>query len=294
MIDFGVNPVYANPVLHIEGTGLASCKVAAQAAIIAVFLCTAFSPISYDGVNGALARVAGATPVRLTPLILSPMISLVGDGFTTYYRVAIMNTLQSTSVQNLPVVFWQDQPVITTESLASVYEVDVKNIHDNFKNNAARFVEGQHYFKLAGQDLKGFSLQPENIGLQISNKTRQLILWTERGTVRHAKMLGTDKAWEVQDQLEQFYFTQKSASKSVEKPEAITLADIEKLIDQKLIAQKPAPQLSEPKSTHICNTISSGVKFPEPAPGCIRCISDIDIAQLARELSVQGYRISRI
>ena len=129
-----------------------------------------------------------------------------------------MSALQTQSVQNLPLITWQNIPVITTETLSSVYEVDVKNIHDNFKNNTARFVEGQQYFKLTGSDLKGFSLQPENIGLQISSKTRQLILWTERGTVRHAKMLGTDKAWDVQDQLEQFYFAKKAEATSTPEP----------------------------------------------------------------------------
>lgn len=33
------------------------------------------------------------------------------------------------------------------------------------------------------------------------------MLWTEWGTVRYAKMLGTDKVWEVQDKLEAFYFS---------------------------------------------------------------------------------------
>jgi hypothetical protein len=38
------------------------------------------------------------------------------------------------------------------------------------------------------------------------------MLWTERGTVRHAKMLGTDKAWDVQDRLEDCYFAVKEQS----------------------------------------------------------------------------------
>lgn len=36
------------------------------------------------------------------------------------------------------------------------------------------------------------------------------MFWIERGTVRHVKMLGTDKAWEVQDKLEEFYFTRNA------------------------------------------------------------------------------------
>lgn len=212
------------------------------------------------------------------------------------YQEAVMaaHSLQDTHVQNLPVIFWQNQVVITTESLANVYKVKPIQIQQNFKNNSARFVEGIHFYKLIDQELKNFKDYLENFEVvQIAKNTKHVFLWTERGTVRHAKMLGTDKAWEVQENLEQFYFTQKAASKPIEKPEALTLADIERLIDQKLSAQKPEPPKLDQPATHIRNTTSSGVKFPEPAPGCIRCISDIDIAQLARELAVQGYRIVR-
>ena len=42
---------------------------------------------------------------------------------------------------------------------------------------------------------------------QISSKTRSLTLWTERGAARHAKMLETDKAWDMFEQMEDAYFT---------------------------------------------------------------------------------------
>ncbi|EPT6592756.1 phage antirepressor Ant, partial [Escherichia coli] len=52
------------------------------------------------------------------------------------------------------------------------------------------------------------NLQPSLRGLQISPKARSLILWTERGAARHAKMLETDQAWDVFEKLEDCYFSQ--------------------------------------------------------------------------------------
>ncbi|HAG5763006.1 TPA: ORF6N domain-containing protein, partial [Escherichia coli] len=61
-------------------------------------------------------------------------------------------------------------------------------------------------FKIVGDDLK--NLRVTFSYLQISPKTRSLILWTERGAARHAKMLETDQAWEVFEKLEDCYFSQ--------------------------------------------------------------------------------------
>lgn len=42
--------------------------------------------------------------------------------------------------------------------------------------------------------------------VKIARNVRSLILWTERGAARHAKMLETDQAWEVFEKLEGCYF----------------------------------------------------------------------------------------
>ena len=96
-----------------------------------------------------------------------------------------------------------NERVLTTGQLAQAYECDGRQIKQNFNNNADRFVEGQHYFKLEGEALR--KLRVENIDLQISPMTRSLYLWTRRGASRHSKMLGTDKAWEMFDALEENY-----------------------------------------------------------------------------------------
>ncbi|KAA9920381.1 hypothetical protein, partial [Escherichia coli] len=44
-----------------------------------------------------------------------------------------------------------------------------------------------------------------------------LILWTERGAARHAKMLETDQAWEVFEKLEDSYFNQYEKERAMGK-----------------------------------------------------------------------------
>ncbi|EED0306429.1 hypothetical protein D8N18_RS23150 [Escherichia coli] len=133
-----------------------------------------------------------------------------------------MKTLPT--VNTLQPILHNQLPVITTELLAKLYGTDVDNIKKNYSRNANRFIEGKHFFKVAGDELKTLRVtlsHSQNLRLvlnesqnevQISPKTRSLILWTERGAARHAKMLETNQAWDVFERLEDSYFNQNAVT----------------------------------------------------------------------------------
>ena len=112
-------------------------------------------------------------------------------------------------MNNLQVVEYSNQRVLTTQQLAEIYETSVDNIKMNFSRNKDRFIENRDYYLLKGNDLKDF-LQVTNSYLQISSMTRSMYLWTERGANRHSKILDTDKAWQQFDVLEETYFKVKN------------------------------------------------------------------------------------
>lgn len=110
----------------------------------------------------------------------------------------------------MPVITHNGVPVVTTETIASLYDTVVGNIKTNFSRNAKRFIEGKHYFKLTGSVLKDFKNKVTKSNLVACAKNaKHLTLWTERGAARHAKMLDTDNAWDVFEALEDFYFAKK-------------------------------------------------------------------------------------
>lgn len=118
-----------------------------------------------------------------------------------------MNELVHIGTKELPVIEWKGQRVITTAQLADVYGATDVKIKQNYSNNAERFKEGEHYYLLKGSDLKAFKNMVENFDL-VGKNANQLYLWTRRGASRHCKMLGTDKAWEQFDALEENYYNQ--------------------------------------------------------------------------------------
>lgn len=119
------------------------------------------------------------------------------------------------TAETLPVIVHQDARVITTELLAILYGAKPKNIHDNFANNKDRFESGKQFKALH---------RPENFGsVEISPRVKELMLWTERGAARHAKMLDTDQTWEVFEQLEDAYFAPKTATLPPANPEEVLI-----------------------------------------------------------------------
>ncbi|MDK1192383.1 ORF6N domain-containing protein [Cronobacter dublinensis] len=122
------------------------------------------------------------------------------------------------SAETLSPIVHNQIPVITTELLAKLYGTEVANLKMNFSRNAERFVQGKHFFKLEGSELRDFKHRvalnysvsdevTESYPVKIARNVRSLILWTERGAARHAKMLETDQAWEVFEKLEDCYFS---------------------------------------------------------------------------------------
>ena len=134
------------------------------------------------------------------------------------------------SVETLSPIAYNQIPVITTELLAQLYGTETVNIKMNFSRNSARFVQGKHFFKLEGNELREFKHRlslsesvsrevTESYSVKIARNVRSLILWTERGAARHAKMLETDQAWDVFEKLEDCYFSQGKTAPTEQQPQ---------------------------------------------------------------------------
>ncbi len=162
-----------------------------------------------------------------------------------------MNTI--ITPENLPQIIWQNHKVITTELLAQCYGAQEKQIRQNYANNKTRFIEGKHFFKLERDALRTFK-QAANTeasshladwfkrsgldqvfggvdkidSVRIANNVNSLMLWTEKGAVRHAKILDSDKAWDVQEVLEEIYFHPERKTGSYGIPQE-TLASLHNL-----------------------------------------------------------------
>ncbi|WP_288847286.1 ORF6N domain-containing protein [uncultured Citrobacter sp.] len=150
------------------------------------------------------------------------------------------------TAQNLPVLEWDGQRVVTTETLAKGYGSDVANIRKNLTRNEKRFSDGVHFFKLTGSDLREFknrvslshSVQNNRVSKTdaVGKNARSLTLWTERGAARMSKIVDTDQAWEFFEKLENAYFRPRQ-------PEQQPTTEMAMLLIQALAQQNQLTQL---------------------------------------------------
>lgn len=114
---------------------------------------------------------------------------------------------------------YQGIRVLLTEQLAQFYGAESAHIHQNYANNSERFISSKHFYKLEGEYLKSFKQLGilDTVEYPSLKFTSRLMLWTERGAARHAKILDTDQAWDVFEKVEEHYFKQ-----SVTTPQAST------------------------------------------------------------------------
>lgn len=126
---------------------------------------------------------------------------------------AITPGASAPAVESLSVITYQQQPVVTTDLLAKLYGTDDARIRQNFSRNEDRFIAGKHFHKLEGEALREFkrAQSSSKILCGVPRNVNSLLLWTERGAARHAKMLDTEQAWEVFEKLEDCYFSVKAA-----------------------------------------------------------------------------------
>jgi hypothetical protein len=162
-----------------------------------------------------------------------------------------MNALAIPEIQTLPVMRYKDQPVVTTTMLAVLYGCKQRSIRDNFRRNRGRFEEGKHFIRLEGQALRDFqSIAAKSVNPFAPTKVAvRLNLWTARGAARHAKMLNTEKAWEVFEKMEDCYFNRAEAKSqpaaalsapALSAPvtpagDALTPMEFERLLEKKII-----------------------------------------------------------
>ncbi|HBA7889187.1 TPA: ORF6N domain-containing protein [Escherichia coli] len=159
----------------------------------------------------------------------------------------MINKQKLVNPENLPVIEWQGVRVVTTETLAAGYGTTPIRIQQNYIRNEDRFVEGKHFFKISGDELKSFRL---SFSESVNKHTTSLVLWTERGAARMSKIVDTDEAWLFFEKMEQAYFRKATPSSNTIPDFDDPIAAAEAWIEAKK-SERLALGYAEPQARYI-------------------------------------------
>ena len=108
--------------------------------------------------------------------------------------------------------FGKDKKAMTVKDIAGIHKKEVKHINEAITNNMNRFKTGIDIIDILGVDQIdpkdfGYSQQAINsyVGLKSKGFKVGIYILSERGYFKLLKILEDDTAWDIYDQLIDFY-----------------------------------------------------------------------------------------
>lgn len=123
----------------------------------------------------------------------------------------------------LNIVVFNEEPVLTFNMIDQAHSRREGTASDRFRENRNRFVEGKHYHMVGYGDAAALEAYGVNV------PPRGLTLITKRGYLLLVKSFTDDLAWDVQEQLVDYYFEGQVQQPAIA---PISIAQLQKLRDQ--------------------------------------------------------------
>ena len=113
--------------------------------------------------------------------------------------------------KEIPVVlggFGEKQKVVTDKMVAEIHNVEPKRIRELINNNIKRFKKDIDFIDLKATDVDTDGSTLSNLGYSVQQikVCKNIYLLSERGYAKLIKIMDTDLAWDVHDQLMDEYF----------------------------------------------------------------------------------------
>lgn len=126
--------------------------------------------------------------------------------------------------------YYCSQKVLTGWDIGKIHSIEIKKVMENFRNNINNFIEYEDYFVLTAEEFK--NLYPEE-NITISNRMKEIILFTFTGYLLISRTFKDEKSWNQQRILIKSYFKLKELSNRVNSGELVienkNTADKEKI-----------------------------------------------------------------
>lgn len=117
--------------------------------------------------------------------------------------------------------FGNDNKIITAKDISILHWVELKHINELINKNITRFKNRIDYIDLLSDE--NFKVVATDLGLIGSNRTKNVYVLSERGYGKLIKIMDSDLAWDIYDEMLDNYFTMREVINSDEQLKAMYL-----------------------------------------------------------------------
>jgi len=129
-----------------------------------------------------------------------------------------MNNKLTVCGQEIRIIEWNGERVVSTKDIAELHGLDVKIINRKYRRNKRYFMEGIDYFEVRREDLTGVQNGTGQEAIEemlFRNSAPYILLITESGYLNFVKTINDDRAWAIFKGLKDIYFKAQK-EKSIE------------------------------------------------------------------------------
>ena len=151
---------------------------------------------------------------------------------------------------NIPIIeggFGENQKVILAKTVAEIHGMELKHINEIINNNIDEFEFGIDILDLKGTE--NFKVVTNDLGINVSNRTKNFYLLSEQGYFALVQLMRTDKAKEVRKQLRREYFSMREVINSNEQLKAQLLLKIYKGGQEAILSTRELVDIEVKEST---------------------------------------------
>lgn len=179
-----------------------------------------------------------------------------------------MNKLQVKGTQSflgveIPVIhggFGGNQKVILAKTVAEIHGMELKHINETINNNIDEFEFGVDILDLKGTE--NFKVVTTDLGINVSNRTKNIYLLSEQGYFALVQLMRSEKAKEIRKQLRREYFYMREVINSNEQLKANLLL---KIYNGGADAISAGKQLTEMEVAEAIKPLNNKIELMTPA-----------------------------
>lgn len=150
----------------------------------------------------------------------------------------------------IPVVeggFGEGQRVILAKNIAEIHNMELKHVNELINNNIGEFEVGIDILDLKGTE--NFKVVTTDLGINVSNRTKNFYLLSEQGYMLLVGFMKTEKAKEIRKQLRREYFAMREIINSNEQLKANLLLSIYNGGQEGVLASKQLTEMEVKEAT---------------------------------------------